>query len=141
MWKSEFFEIQEFVDPVTYSARGEKSAELIDPRIVSVADLLRQQIGKPVTINNWHTGGRYKESGLRHFATTTGARYSQHKYGRAIDCKVKDVAPEAVREFIRDHWEMFKAVGLTTIEKDTPTWVHLDCRYTGLSTLYEVPFT
>lgn len=137
---SEHFIIEEFVDPVSYQARGDKSRELIDIRLVNCAELVRELTGAPVTINNWHEGGQYKESGLRRSDTETGAKYSQHKFGRAADLKVKGWKAEDVRNLIRENWELFKAVGLTTIELDTPSWVHIDVRYTGLSTLYEVPY-
>ena len=137
---SKHFTIQEFVTPEAYRQLGERSIWLIDRRIIEVAELVRELLDKPVTINNWHLGGRYKESGLRDQNTTTGARFSQHKYGRAIDMKVKGVHPEEVRNLIRQQWEAFAFVGLTTIEKDTPTWIHCDCRYTGLDHLFEVPY-
>jgi hypothetical protein len=134
------FQIQEFVTRESYIARGEKSIELMDSRIIAVAELLRDLIDKPCIINNWHLNGQYHESGLRSMDTATGAKWSQHKYGRAIDVKVIGMKSEEVRQFIRLHWQEFKAVGLTTIEKDTNGWVHLDCRYTGLDGLLEVPF-
>ena len=133
------FVIQEFVDPVTYSQRGEKSLELIDERIVKLAQVFRDYFKARVTINDWHTGGHYKESGLRTFDTTTGARLSQHKFGRAIDMKIEGYEAEGVRSEIRKNAEYFMAHGLTTIEKDTPGWVHVDCRWTGMDTLLEVP--
>lgn len=137
---SEHFDIREFIDPETYLLRGEKSIELIDIRIVRCAELLREITNKPVIINTWHVGKQYKESGLRQSDTSTGAKFSQHKFGRAIDVKVSEMKSEDVRNIIRANWNEFKAVGLTTIEKDTPTWVHMDCRYTGLETLYEVNY-
>ena len=137
---SEHFDIREFVDPEAFKARGDKSIELIDIRIVKVVELLREIVGKPIIINTWHIGGQYKESGLRQMNTATGAKYSQHKFGRAVDVKVSGMKSEDVRNIIRSNWKFLKEAGLTTIEKDTPTWVHLDVRYTGLETLYEVPY-
>ena len=137
---SKNFELQELVDPVTFTLLGERSIWLIDIRIISLAQFFRDYFGTRVTINNWHTEGPYKESGTRSFLSKTGAVFSQHKYGRAIDMKFTALDPEAVRREVRDNWPLFRAAGLTTIEKDTPTWVHADCRHTGLETLYEVPY-
>ena len=134
------FTLQEFVDPVTYALRGDRSIELVDSRIITLAQFFHDYFGVGVTINNWSTGGQYKESGTRSFLSKTGAVLSQHKYGRAIDMKLTGMDPEDVRREIRIKWPLFKAKGLTTIEKDTPTWVHADCRFTGLETLYEVPY-
>lgn len=137
---SKNFQLREFVDPVTFQIRGNKAIELIDKRIVNVAQFLRDYFNAPVVINNYHEGGGHKESGLRTFLSKTGATYSQHKYGRAIDIKVQGWKAEDVRKEIRKVWPELKELGLTTIERDTPTWVHLDCRYTGLDTLLEVPY-
>ncbi len=134
------FNIQELVHPDVYVARGNAAAQLIDIRIVNVAEWLREKTGKPIVINNWKYSGRYKESGLRNPFTKTGARYSQHKYGRALDLKVQGMDAEEVRQLIRDNWAELKEIGLTCIEKDTPTWVHIDCRHTGLSYLLEIPY-
>ncbi len=138
-WISEHFDIREFVDPDTWNQFGENSRWFIDKRLVDCVELLRELTGSPIIINDWHVGGRFKESGLRNPITSTGARYSQHKFGRAADCKLNGNT-EDVRNIIRKNWDKFKSLGLTTIEKDTPTWVHLDCRYTGLDTLFEVPY-
>ncbi|MEI6062053.1 MAG: hypothetical protein WCR72_15230 [Bacteroidota bacterium] len=134
------FVIQEFIDPVTFGIRGERSIEMIDSRIVSLAQFFRNHFKVSVTINNWHLGGQYKESGTRSFLSKTGAALSQHKMGRAIDMKLEGLDPEHIRREIRLNFALFKAAGLTTIEKDTPTWVHADCRFTGIETLYEVPY-
>ena len=137
---SKDFILQEFVDPVTYQIRGEKSIELIDNRLITLTQFFRDYFDVAVTVNNWHTGGKYKESGLRTWLTKTGAFYSQHKYGRADDLKLKGLDPEEVRQEIRRNWPKFKAAGLTTIEKDTPTWNHISVQFTGLETLHEVPY-
>jgi hypothetical protein len=134
------FTVQELVPPEVYTERGDAVAQLMDVRIINVAQWLRDKLGKPITINNWNTGGQYKESGLRNFETSTGAKWSQHKYGRALDLKITDMQAEDVRKFIRLNWATLKTMGLTTIEKDTPSWVHIDCRYTGLDYLLEVPY-
>lgn len=135
-----YFVIQEFVSPEIYKLRGEKSIELVDSRIIKVANGLREYFKVPITINNWHEGGQYKESGLRDFSTTTGAKFSQHKFGRAIDCKFQGLDPKDIRKTILNNQKYFLELGLTCIEADTPTWVHIDCRYTGLDKILIVPY-
>ena len=137
---SKNFELGEFVDPGTWQIRGEKSLELLDNRLISLAQFFHDYFQVAITINNWQSGGQYKDSGLRTWLSKTGATYSQHKYGRAADLKLTGLDPEAVRAEIRKNWDKFKAAGLTTIEKDTPTWVHIDVRNTGIDNLLEVPF-
>lgn len=138
---SKNFELKEFIDPELYMLRGEDSIQLIDQRIITIAQAIRDHFGLPIIINNWHIGGGYKESGLRKFLTKTGATFSQHKFGRAIDVKIEGVSDyDEVRAEIVRYWPEFKASGLTTIEDGTPTWLHSDCRNTGTDTLLIVPF-
>lgn len=134
------FDLVELVDPVTYKSRGDKSIELLDNRLITLVQAFRDFFAVPITINNWATGGQYHESGLRQLDTTTGAKFSQHKYGRAADIKIPGITPEEARQTIRKNWAFFKSKGLTTIENNTPSWIHADCRFTGLTTLYEVPY-
>ena len=137
---SKNFDLREFIDPLTYQQRGDKSIQLIDDRIIILAQFVRDHFNAAVTINDYWKGGHYFESGLRRWDTTTGAELSQHKFGRAIDIKVEGIPPMNVRDEIRRNWGVFQAAGLTCIEKNTPTWTHLDCRYTGLDELLEIPY-
>ena len=102
----------------------------VDPKIVIVAQWIRDQLGKPVTINNYATGGKYKESGLRDVNTTTGAKRSAHKEGKAIDIKVKGMTAKEVFDWCLDHQMELYAMGIREIEdnKFTPTWTHLATR-------------
>lgn len=137
---SKNFIIQEFVPEDIYKRFGNSSIWFIDQKIVDIAQLLRTNFGKPVYINNWHLGGACQESSFRSPNTSTGAVYSQHKAGRAIDLRIKDFDPEEIREYIRNTFSIWNDLGLTTIEKNTPTWVHIDCRWTGLKMLKEVAY-
>lgn len=132
------FLLQEFVPPQVFDVYGERSIWFLDQRLITLAQALRDDLGRPVIINNWHSKGRYKESGFRMPHTPTGGALSQHKFGRAVDIKVAGMVPEKVRQHLRDNFEIYHAFGLTTIEKDTTTWTHLDLRWTGLNELYEV---
>jgi hypothetical protein len=139
------FSLQEFVPPAMYKKWGDKSVQFIDMRIVYFAQALRDNLGMPIVINNWHTGGQYKESGLRAFNTPTGASMSQHKFGRAVDLKISDSkgvirndSGAILRKHVQDNWDKYKQ-WITTTEADTDSWAHFDCRYTGQDTLLIVP--
>lgn len=121
------FIIQELVPPDIYAALGERAWELLDPRATQTLQQLRDRFG-PLIVNNWHQGGPFKESGLRSLTTPTGAKYSQHRYGRAFDCKVKQTEPPGVAAYVLKHAAEFPH--LTTIENTdaTPTWFHFDVR-------------
>lgn len=127
---SEHFEIEEFVPAALYKLFRAKSAWYIDPRLPEVAELVRECVGRPVTINNWHRGGKYQFRGFRPRSCSEGAEYSQHRLGRAIDVSVAGLAPRLVLEKIMAREADFIALGVNTLENPdfTPTWLHLDLR-------------
>jgi len=138
---SEHFFLDEFIDPIIYGKWGAKSISFLDHRIVLAAQFIREKTGKSVTINNWSSGGQYKESGLRRFDTRTGARMSQHKFGRAIDVKVSGMTPTQVFAILKANERyLIDNQIITTIENVafTKTWAHVDCRLTGLDHLLVV---
>ena len=132
--------LEEFVPREIFDAYAGNSIWFLDKRIIDVCEYLRVKIGKPITINNWHNGGTYNNSGYRAPDQIIGARLSQHKRGCAADIKVKDLSPVEVAAFIKLHFAELNKLGLTTIEKDTPTWTHIDCRWVKSPYLLEVPF-
>ena len=128
---AENFIIQEFVPKEIYEKFGERSIQFVDPKIIQVVQTLRELLGKSITVNNWHSGGQYNESGFRTPNTSTGAGLSQHKFGRAADIKVDGMTSKEVYDFIIKHKAFLMPKGLTTLENinATPTWVHCDVRY------------
>lgn len=126
-YRPKHFDLRELVPASVYMARGQAAWELLDARGLLVLDALRERFG-PVTVNNWHLGGSYNESGLRDPVTGTGARLSQHKAGRAFDCKFQDTKPANVYAYLLKHPDEFP--GLTAVEDidATPTWLHIDVR-------------
>jgi len=129
------FNIKEFVSKATWKKHGRKSIRFIDPKIIAIAQLLRDLTIAPVTINNWSfqvNSHNYQYSGYRAPDVKIGAKESQHRFGRAIDVKVEGMKIADVYEMVLAHISEFKKAGLTTIEdiSHTPTWLHLDCRQT-----------
>ena len=131
------FRLEEFIDPDTFKKYGEQSIWFIDVRIVTLAQFIRERIGKPCTVNNWHSGGSYQYSGFRPPTCSIGAKLSQHRFGRGIDLKVKGMTADELRQDIENNYSIYRKVGLTTIEDVAyaPTWCHIDIRETGLDTL------
>lgn len=134
------FIIQELVPEHVYNQRGDKAWQLLDFQALLTLQWLRDHLG-PTTVNNWHVGGNYSQSGLRTFEmyqqdSNTPAyiahidiseSYSQHKYGRGFDCKFKLYTAEEARHYIQTYWA---AIGLEwpiTIEEDVD-WLHFDTR-------------
>lgn len=131
---SDSFYLDEFIPPDIYRERGARSISLIDQRIIIATQFLREQFNVPVIVNNWFNGGRFQESGLRSPLTRTGAKWSQHKFGRASDLKCS-LGPTKMKEILLEHEQyLIENQLITTVENvdKTPTWLHIDCRYTGL---------
>jgi hypothetical protein len=138
--------LQELVSKQTFDKWGPVSIQFIDQRIPPGAQLLRdilvdeleKKFGKlSFVINDWVYGGQFNESCYRIPNTKTGGLESQHKFGRAIDFRIyykvdgvkKQIPSEMIRDIIKKRWPELKAVGWTTIEADTATWVHIDMRW------------
>lgn len=132
------FNLDEFINPTTYERFGAKSQRYIRPELIKIAQVVREFTDLPVTINNWATGGAYKESGLRDFNTSTGASYSAHKFGAGMDLKIGDLTSVQMAQIIIDNYEdIFKPLGVTRIENPEFTrgknrdWLHIDTLFTG----------
>lgn len=121
------FIVQELVPPEIYDARGERAWELLDPMALMSLQSVRDKFG-PITVNNWHAGGVYKESGVRSSGTSTGAPYSMHRYGRAFDCKSSSVTPREMCDYILSNRKEFPYITCIENTDATPTWLHLDTR-------------
>lgn len=136
-YRCKYFVIQEWVTPEIYKQWGQRAWEFLDSGILITADQLHERFG-PVTINNWHTGGEFHESGLRNFDTPTGAKMSQHKFGRAGDFKFKNTTPLGAASVIMAQPAAFPF--LTTLEDwtKTVTWLHGDTRNTDQAGIWVV---
>jgi uncharacterized protein YcbK (DUF882 family) len=131
------FDLRELVCPAAYDKLGDNARWLLDPQLVNVVQAIRDISGKSVVVNNWHYGGTYKNSGYRSPNSTTGASYSMHKLGKAADLKIAGMTPSQSLQLIKDNWEKLNSLGLTTVEdiSCTPTWLHVDVRWTGQTSL------
>jgi hypothetical protein len=125
IYQPKHFDPREFVSPEVYHELGDRALLLLDNRVLETADAIREYFGRPVTVNNWHLGGERVASGFRETTCPVGARYSQHRFGRALDLLVDKMRAEVVREAIIREQHLFKHV--TTME-DGVAWVHFDCR-------------
>ena len=137
MIKSQWFKIEEYVPPETAAARGEKAWELIDPRLVVVMDIIREELGVPITINDWLWGGDRCWSGLRLAGSPYYSAYSQHTFGRAVDFLVKGYTADYVRKVIRKLFKQGKLPVKGLRLELNVGWVHLDlANVTGIVEFY-----
>lgn len=136
MYKCKHFTIKELVTPQMYSAWGERCWSLFDDRLLRTLDALRERFGSCV-INDWAWGGSFKYSGFRDelfYGSVEKylASRSQHKYGRAADCKFKHHSANDVRKYVLEHPGEFPDI--TFIEcspladGSAMTWFHFDVR-------------
>ena len=130
------FTLAEFVHPEILDRWGAKALWFIDPKIFTIAQAIRDRFNRPVTINDWITGGLLVDSGLRQLNCQIGATLSQHKFGRAIDFRVDGIDPLEVQQDIKNFANYYQLAGMTTIEDSTPTWTHADCRQTNSNEIF-----
>jgi hypothetical protein len=129
MYTPKFFMLQELLPKEFYDkhkSRGQNLWFLFDPRILMVADALRNRYGK-MRVNNWVFGGELHFRGFRPFDTKIGSKFSQHKRGAAIDCDFNDIAVEEVRQDIISGVARGAIRLITCVELDT-SWLHVDVR-------------
>ena len=124
-----YFKPYELVPRIIYESLPERKIwQLFDQRVLHVADRIRERYGKMIA-NTWYWGGRHQYRGWRHPGCKIGARYSQHRYGRALDLVPQQITAEEIRQDIKEG-EIF--IHITCIE-DEVFWLHFDVRnYAGL---------
>lgn len=101
---------------------------LFDPRILWTIDRIRELYGKPMTVNNWKSGGPFSLRGWRPSSVdlVKGVLVDQHKYGRAIDF---DIAGVPASSFVSDVLSRPAANEFQYITGlEIASWNHIDCR-------------
>jgi hypothetical protein len=126
-----YFCIQELVCHHTYLKFRETSWQFLDTELLHTLLVVRKMLNKPITVNNWHTGGNYSQRGLRcnicalvKDKTSLDKIYlSAHCNGAGIDFNVPGMDSEKVREEIkRNEVLLHYPIRL----KEGVSWVHLD---------------
>lgn len=135
MQVSKNFVLQEFINPNIYAIHGEKSIDLIDKKLIDIAQFIRDKTGVSVTINTWHTGGHLKDCGLREQNSTTGAKKSQHKLGKAIDVHIGNWTGQQMNDWAKEHKKELFDLGVRQIESAalTTSWLHCSTKETGVN--------
>jgi hypothetical protein len=129
MYIPKFFKAYELVPPEIYKIYGEDSLMFISEEMKETIDAIRvfftDQSGKDtkVHVNNWFWNGPYKSRGYRDPFTDVVAKFSQHKFGRAIDFTVSGWFADDVRNRIEDFSKHFPHIH--RMERDV-SWVHID---------------
>ncbi len=130
MYKCKYFSIKELVHPDLLKAIPESTLwTLFDDRLLRCADLIREKYG-PCTIN----ASGLTDCGLRDPQSKTGAKYSMHKIGRALDLHIRSIELQyagnkagktaqynRVREQLMDDYRF----DILSFEKNI-SWLHVD---------------
>lgn len=129
---SKYFEDNELLPPESLAA-GKTVAELIDPKLLVVLDAIRETYG-PTIVNGTFRGHKYVNSGYRSPKCKEGAPKSQHRLGKAADCKFANHTVQEVYADILKNEQKWLALGLTTLENinATPSWLHVCVTPTNL---------
>lgn len=142
---SENFFLDEYIDPYTYFNTKDNGLSLMDPKIFSIVQKLRELKGSFITINNWwyyyilnrdnmpireiikniEDSGFYKWSGWRSDRTNVGSSKSAHRVGKAADPKGDQ---NELFKLVKDNAKCFYFMGLRRLEDPSITngWLHLD---------------
>jgi len=139
----EYFCIEELVDEQVYRLYGESAWRFIDRDLLEVLLIIREQLDRPITINNWKWGGIFAQRGLRHNQSDLVKRktriyLSAHMFGKAIDFDVKGMTACEVREWLEDNEHLLPyPIRLERNLNGKPiNWVHLDVIDQGQGKVY-----
>lgn len=127
-----YFALRELVDEPTYKKYGDFAWNFLRTELLETLFVLRDKIIKqPMTINNWMTGGKFSQRGLRHNMsaeirkyTDAGKQYmSAHALGAGVDFDVKGMTAAEVRSLVQAKANLLPhPVRL----EDKVNWVHVD---------------
>lgn len=129
MYKPKYFSIKELVNPILLNKIGIEIAWLLlDPYLLKSADKIREKYG-PCTINI----GELKDCGLRDWTTQTGAKYSAHKFARALDLHLQVIEKTAKTKI--EKTKMYNKIRQELLQdpefellnfEDNISWLHID---------------
>ena len=123
-----YFEPQELVSILHYNEFIDKNEiyNLFTNELKAVVVHIRESVGLPMTINNWHTYGAFQQRGYRDRTTTVGAPKSAHREGMAIDFDFRGITAERGRELIIQ--KAMKGLPYPIRIEEGVNWIHIDVR-------------
>lgn len=133
---SKYFDVRELVCPHVYNTFGQYSWTFLDDRLLETLLVIREALGRPITVNNWHTGGALSQRGLRcnvcrlvkEKTDMEKVYLTAHTQGTGIDFDVQGMSAQSVREWLLHNQDLLPRP--IRLEAGV-TWVHLDLRNDG----------
>lgn len=130
-YRCKYFKIEELVHPNLLKAIPEVILwSMFDDRLLRVADTIREEYGV-ITINT----SIIHNAGLRPMNSDAGAKYSAHKFGRALDLhivyidknildnKARIIEYNKIREYlINKDFIIYNNINF----EDNVSWLHID---------------
>lgn len=127
-----YFSLRELIDEPTYKKYGDFAWNFLRTELLETLFVLRDRIIKqPMTINNWMTGGKFSERGLRHNMSAEVWKYtkqnkqfmSAHVMGAGVDFDAKGMTAAEVRALIQ---AKANQLPYPIRLEDGVSWVHID---------------
>ena len=107
--------------PEEYLPDGFTDTSVMDWRILEIADIIRELVDLPITIN---AGGR-NWCGYRTPECKIGAPKSMHRLGKALDLHCTGMSAEDIRKLVLKACEQGAMPNLGRMEADV-SWCHID---------------
>lgn len=132
-----YFDTKEIVSESVYNKFKERGdyffLSRFDIRLLEVMTFIREDLGKPITINNWKYGGNLHQRGLREntsqiVSSKKSPYLSGHVLSMAFDFDVKGISAPFIREYLMSVSELLpcKIRLENKLNGDPISWVHLD---------------
>ena len=130
MYKPKYFVIKELVHPDILKTIPESTLwQMFDDRLLMCADIIREKCGA-CTVN----ASGLVDCGLRDWTSKTGAKYSAHKFGRALDLHIRTIElqyagkkAEKIKAYnkVRETLMADKRLDCLNFENNI-SWLHID---------------
>lgn len=131
-----YFKIYELVGKWTYKIHKDRAWKFFSTEALHMLLIIRKNIDKPMTINNWFWGGKFSQRGLRtnlqnifrQMFLSSKLYLSGHVLGEAFDFDVKGMTAPEVREWIKSNSDLFPfKIRLERLKNGKQiNWVHVD---------------
>ena len=120
-----YFKVYELVDEATYSLLGDNAIKLFNQDLLKDLDQIREDLGRPITVNTWKNEGDLSQRGFRSQESNVGSKSSQHRTGNAVDFDVEGMNAIDVRTYILENKDLYP--NIMRMEAKVG-WVHLDSK-------------